>query len=290
MAMQSRTDSLVIRKSLGAALILVFGLQGFDSGAIDVASLYAAEITTAPGHSLIKSDSYSGSRAEGLAVIPTVEPILKLEKESDRSKVGKKPRRLIRKSLPDESQSEFPQQADQGRSLNAPMTADQAAPATKDSAAGVAKSAVGMSPGAPPMSSGNSASSISPGVPMSSAIAGIAASSPGSSMAAAGSGGTSSGGGRSVQNLMKQLPGLQHILTAPARHARPSARTDCGPCTPVRAAAVWIAACSVELAGVPCPESIVVRWYPQSTQYRVASDCARSRCLGCAVYEGTTGT
>jgi uncharacterized protein (DUF1800 family) len=213
--MQSRTDSIVIRKSLGAALILVFGLQGFDSGAIDVASLYASEPTTAPGHSLIKSDSYNGSRAEGLTVTSTVEPILKLEKEPDRSKVGKKPRRLIRKSLPDEGQSEFPQQADQGRSLNAPMAVDHATPTTKDSAAGMAKSAIGTSSGAPPISSGNSLSNLSPGVPMSSAIAGITAASPGSSMGAAGSGGTSSGGGRSVQNLMKQVPGLQQILTAP---------------------------------------------------------------------------
>jgi uncharacterized protein (DUF1800 family) len=213
--------------------MLVIGFQGFDSGAIDVASLYASETATASGHSLIKSDSYSGSRAEGLAVIPTVEPILKLEKESDRSKVGKKPRRLIRKTLPDEAQSELPQQADLGRSLSAPMAVDHAPRTTKDSAAGMAKSAIGMNPGAPPISSGNSLSNLSPGVPMSSAIAGITAASPGSSMGAAGSGGTSSGGGRSVQNLMKQLPGLQHILTAPPATPGPPPEPIAAPALPL---------------------------------------------------------
>ena len=213
--------------------MLVIGFQGFDSGAIDVASLYASETATASGHSLIKSDSYSGSRAEGLVVIPTVEPILKLEKESDRSKVGKKPRRLIRKTLPDEAQSELPQQADPGRSLNAPMAVDHGPRTTKDSAAGMAKSAIGMNPGAPPISSGNSLSNLSPGVPMSSAIAGITAASPGSSMGAAGSGGTSSGGGRSVQNLMKQLPGLQHILTAPPATPGPPPEPIAAPALPL---------------------------------------------------------
>ena len=261
MAMQSRTDSLVIRKSLGAALILVFGLLGFDSGAIDVASLYAAEITTAPGHSLIKSDSYSGSRAEGLAVIPTVEPIFKLEKESDRSKVGKKPRRLIRKSLPDESQSEFPQQADQGRSLNAPMTEPiKRHPQPRTPAAGVAKSAVGMSPGAPP--------GCHPEIRPREHIArgaDVFGESQGSCSVIAwfidGCGwigwGTSSGGGRSVQNLMKQLPGLQHILSVvhPPRQALPPNRLR--PLhSPLGPPQSGLPPAPVELAGVPCPESI----------------------------------
>ena len=97
MTMQRRTDSIVVGKSLGAALMLVFGFQGLVSGTVDVASLYAAEIVTASGHSLMKSDSYRGSGTEGLATIAAAEPILKPEKESDRSKVAKKPRRLIRK-------------------------------------------------------------------------------------------------------------------------------------------------------------------------------------------------
>src|SRR6185295_12930383 len=42
----------------------------------------------------------------------------------------------------------------------------------------------------------------------------VAASSPSSSMGPAGSGGSSSSGGRSIQSLMRQLPGLQQLLTA----------------------------------------------------------------------------
>jgi hypothetical protein len=75
--MQRRTDSIVIAKSLGTVLMLVFGFQGLVSGTVDVASLYAAETGTVSGHSLMKAAG---------------EPILKPEKESDRSKVGKKPR------------------------------------------------------------------------------------------------------------------------------------------------------------------------------------------------------
>lgn len=95
--MQCRTNSIAIGKSLGAALVLAFGFQGLVSGSVDVASLYAAETVTASGNSLMKSVSHRGSRAEGLATIAAAEPILKPEKESNRSKVGKKPRRLIRK-------------------------------------------------------------------------------------------------------------------------------------------------------------------------------------------------
>ena len=88
MTMQRRTDSIVVGKSLGAALMLVFGFRGLVSGMVDVASLYAAETVTASGHSLMKSDSYRGSGTEGLATIAAAEPILKPEKESDRSKVA----------------------------------------------------------------------------------------------------------------------------------------------------------------------------------------------------------
>lgn len=203
--------------------MLVFGFQGFDSGTMNVTSLYASETATASGNSLKKSDSHRGSRIEGLAAIAAAEPILKPEKESDRSKIERKLRSLIRKPLPDDPPSELPQQADQGRSLNTPVAADQATLAIKDSAAGMAKSAASMSPVAPPISSGSSISTISPRVPASSAIAGAAASPPGSSMGAAGSGGSSSGGGRSMQNLMRQLPGLQQLLTAqPATPGPPS--------------------------------------------------------------------
>ena len=214
MTMQRRTDSIVVGKSLGAALMLVFGFQGLVSGTVDVASLYAAETVTASGHSLMKSDSHRGSGTEGLATIAAAEPILKPEKESDRSKVGKKPRRLIRKPSAGGPQSESPQQADQGRPLSTPVAVDQATIATKDPSAGMAKPAAGMIPVAPPVSSGSSIATTSPGVPASSAIAGASTASSGSSMGAAGSGGSSSSGGRSAQNLRRQLPGLQQLLTA----------------------------------------------------------------------------
>lgn len=214
MTMPRRTDAIVIGKSLGAALVLAFGYQGLVSGTFDVASLYAAETGMAFGHSLMKADSHRSSSTEGFATIVAGEPILKQEKESDRSKVGKKPRRLIRKPSAGGPQSESPQQPVQGGPLSTPVTVDQATPATKDSAAGMAKSAAGMSPIVPPVSSGTSLATTSPGVPVSSAVAGTAAASPSSSMGAAGSGGSSSGGGRSAQNLMRQLPGLQQLLTA----------------------------------------------------------------------------
>jgi len=214
MTMPRRTDSIVIAKSLGRVLVLAFGIQGLVSGTVDVASLHAAETVAASGNLLMKSDSHRGSYSEGRATIAAADSILKPEKESDRLKVGKKPRRLIRKPSAGGPQSESPQQADQGRPSSAPAAVDQATLATKDSAAGMAKSAAGMSPVAPPVSSGSSTSTRSPGVPASSAIAGAAAASPGSSMGAAGSGGSPSGGGRSAQNLMRQLPGLQQLLTA----------------------------------------------------------------------------
>ena len=100
MTMQRRTDSIVIAKFLGMALMLVLGFQGLVSGTGDVAPLYAAETGTVSGHSLMEAAG---------------ELILKPEKESDRSKVGKKPRRLIRKPSASVPQSEASQQTDQGR-------------------------------------------------------------------------------------------------------------------------------------------------------------------------------
>lgn len=108
MTMQRRTDSIVIAKSLGRALVLAFGFQGLVSGTVDVASLYAAEPGMGSQHSLMKADSHRGSRTEGLAIIAAGEPILKPEKESDRSKIGKKPRRLIRRPSTGGPQSESP--------------------------------------------------------------------------------------------------------------------------------------------------------------------------------------
>jgi hypothetical protein len=185
MTMPRRTDSIAIAKSLGTVLILAFGLQGLVFGTVDVASLYAVETVTASGNLLMKSDSHRGSRLEGLATIAAAELLLKPEKESDRLKVGKKPRRLIRKPSTGGPQSESPQQADQSRSSSAPSPVDQATPVTKDSVAGMAKSAAGMSPAAPPVSSGSSISTTSPGVPAFSAIAGAPTASSGSSMGAA---------------------------------------------------------------------------------------------------------
>ena len=161
--MQRRTDSIVIAKSLGRALVLAFGFQGLVSGTVDLASLNAAEPGMAFQHSLMKVDSHRGSRTEGLAIIAAGEPILKPEKESDRSKIGKKPRRLIRRPSTGGPQSESPQQVDQGRPSSAPVAVDQATPSTKDSAAGMAKSAASMSPVVPSVSSGGSISTMSPG-------------------------------------------------------------------------------------------------------------------------------
>ena len=80
MTMQRQTDSIVVGKSLGASLLLVFGFRGLVSGTVDVASLYAAEIVTASGHSLMKSDSYRGSGTEGLATIAARNPSLSRRK------------------------------------------------------------------------------------------------------------------------------------------------------------------------------------------------------------------
>ena len=214
MSGQSRTVSIYISKSLGTALMLVFGLQGLVFGTVDVAPLYAAETGMVPGHSLMKSDSHRGSGTEGLVTIAVGEPRLKLEMKSDPVNVGKKPRRLIQKPSAGASQSESSQQADQDRPSSAPVAVDQRTPETKDSTAGMAKSAAGMSSVPPPVNSGSSIATTSPGMPASSAIAGAAAASPGSSIGAAGSGGSSPSGGRSAQNLMRQLPGLQQLLTA----------------------------------------------------------------------------
>ena len=181
----------------------------------------------------MKSHNGQGSRTEGFAAISGAEPILKSGKESGGSKIGNKPRRLIRKSLAEGPQSESPQQADQGRPSSMPVAGDQATPATTDSLAGMDKSAAGMSPVTPPISSGNSISTRSPGMPASSAIAGAAAASSGSSTAAAGSGGSSSSGGRSAQNLIRQLPGLQQLLTAHPVTSGPPPEPTAAPAPPL---------------------------------------------------------
>ena len=212
--MQCPTRSFVLRTSLGARLLLVFGFQVFLSGTVDVAPLYAAEIVTASGIVSMKSDNGQGSRTEGLVAVSAAEPILKPGRESDGSKIGKKPRRLIRKPLVEGLQSESPLPADQGRPPSAPATGDQAASATKGSLAEMAKSGSGTSSVAPPASSGSSVSTTLRGISASSAIAGASTASPGSPVSAVGSGGSSSGGGRSAQNLMRQLPGLQQLLIA----------------------------------------------------------------------------
>lgn len=213
--------------------MLVCGFQGFDHATMNVASLYAAETVAASGTVLMKSDSHRGSRPEGMATIAAANSLLKPEKESDRLKNGKKHRSLIRKPLQDDPPADIPQQADQGRSLNTPVAADQATLANKDSAAGMAKSQGSMSSAVPPISTGSSMSTISPRVPASSAIAGGAASSPGSSMGAAGSSGSSSGGGRSMQNLMRQLPGLQQLLTAQPTTPGPPPELIAAPAPPL---------------------------------------------------------
>lgn len=165
MVMQCRTSSFGTRKSLGTMLLLVFGFQVLLSGMVDIASLNAAETVTASGSSPMKSHNGQGSRTEGFVAISGAEPILKSGKESGGSKIGNKPRRLIRKSLAEGPQPESPQQADQGRPSSMPVAGDQATPATTDSLAGMDKSAAGMSPGTPPISSGNSISTRSPGRP-----------------------------------------------------------------------------------------------------------------------------
>ena len=234
MTMPGRTDSIYIAKSLETVLMPAFGLQGLVFGMVDVTSLNAAETIAASGNLLMKSDSHRGSGLEGLSTIAAADPILKPEKGSDRLKVGKKLRRLIRKPSAGGPQSESPHQADQGRPSSVPSPVDQATPVTKDSMAGMAKSAAGMSQITAPISSGSSISTRAAGVPASSAIAGGVTASPSSSMGAADLefGIISSGGGRSTQNLMRQLPGLQQLLTAqpgsppPIRLRRPRPRWD----------------------------------------------------------------
>ena len=213
--------------------MLVFGFQGFDHAPLNVVALYAAETAMSSGSSPMKSDSHPRSRIEGIAPIAATGSILKPERESDRSKIERKPRKLIRKPSTDQPPSEFPQEADQGRPATTPLAGDPATLATKDSVGGVAKPVAGISPVSPPISPGSSMSTISPGVPASSAIAGVAASSPGSSLGAMGSDGSSSGGGRSIQNLMRQLPGLQQLLTARPSTPRPPPEAIAEPAPPL---------------------------------------------------------
>ena len=187
-----QTESIRITKSFGRALVLVFGFHGLVSGMVAVTSLYASEVVTESGHSVMKSDSNRNN--EGLATIAGTKPSLKLMMKSDSSNVGKKPWTLIRKPSSGGSQTESPQQADQSRPSNTPLGADQAPSATKDSESAVARSGTGMSSIVPPVLPGSSVATTSPGRPAASAFGGAAAASPGSSMGAAGSGGSFSGG------------------------------------------------------------------------------------------------
>jgi uncharacterized protein (DUF1800 family) len=195
------------KKFLGAALILVFGLEGLVSGMADIAPLYAAETITPSVDSPMRSEIFTAG------------------KELDRLKAAKKPRRLIRKPLPHEPQSKSSQLVDRGRPSKTPAAADQGISSAKDSA----EAAAGMSP----IMSGSSISNRSPGAPGSSAIAGASMASPGSSMAAAGSGGISSGGARSMQNLMRQLPGLQQLLEAQNGTSSPLSEPIAAPAPPL---------------------------------------------------------
>src|SRR6185295_3363906 len=61
----------------------------------------------------------------------------------------------------------------------------------------------------------------------------VAASSPSSSMGPAGSGGSSSSGGRSIQSLMRQLPGLQQLLTAHPATPGPPPEVIAAPAPPL---------------------------------------------------------
>jgi hypothetical protein len=201
-------------KTLGTTLMLAFGFHGFVFGTINVSSLYASETDGVSGHSLMKADNHRDSRIEDLVTMTLGKPIMKLEHGADHFKAGKKPRRLIRKPSGNGGHPERFQQSDQDGPTSTPGAVNQLQRATKDSMAGMAKLGDGISAVDPMISSGSSISSRSPGVPVSSAIAGATAASSGSSMGAAGSSGTPSGGGRSVQSLMRQLPGLQQLLTA----------------------------------------------------------------------------
>ena len=221
-------ESIRITTSFGTAVVLAFGFHGLVSGMVGVTSLYASEAVTESGHSLMKSDGNRNN--EGLAAIAGTKPSLKLGMKSDSSNVVRKPRTLIRKPSSGGSQTESPQQADQGRSSSTPLGVDQVQSATKDSESAVARSGAGMSSVAPPVLPGSSVATTSPGMAASSAIAGAATTSPGSSMGSAGSGGSSSGGGRSAQNLMRQMPGLQQLL---ATHSGPPPEVIAAPAPPL---------------------------------------------------------
>lgn len=227
---QRRTDSIGILKSFGTALVLAFGIHGLAVGIVDVTSLYAAETSMASRRSLMKADSHGDRSTENLVTVATVEPTLKPEKDPDRSKAGKKPRRLIRKPSAGVSPRESPRQPAQGGLVSStPVSVDQGTPTTKDSASGMVQSSAGVSQVAPLGSPGRSLTTTSPGVTASSAIAGATAALPSSSMGAAGSGGPSSGG-RSAQNVMRQLPNLQQFLNAqPVAGPPPEAIADPAP-------------------------------------------------------------
>ena len=208
-----QVDAPFLASGLGTAFLLLLAVQGLVYW-VEVPLLSAAETALTSGHSLKKSDDRQVRRTEDITPVPAPGAVFTLDKESGRSKVEKKPRRLIRKPSAGLSPSETPQSVDQGRSSSMPVVVEPVSSERKESTAGMAPSAAGMNQISPGGSTGGSISTRSAGMPAVSAVAG-AVGSPGPSTAASGSGGSSSGqGSRSARNLIKQLPGLQQLLTA----------------------------------------------------------------------------
>ncbi len=202
-----------LASGFGTAFVLLLTVQGFMYW-VEVPSLSAAEIGMSSNHSLKRLDDQQARRNEGVAIVSAPGAVFTVDNESGRSKVEKKPRRLIRKPSGGSSLSESPQPIDQGRSSSMSVVVDQIPSERKDATAGMAPSSVGMNQVFPGVSPGGAFSTRSAGMPAASAVAGATAS-PGSSTAVSGSGSSSSGqGSRSARNLITQLPGLQQLLTA----------------------------------------------------------------------------
>lgn len=212
-AREYQPDVAFWASGIGTAFLLLLAAQGFVYWA-EVPSLSAAETGLTSSQALKKSDNRQARRTEDITSVPAPGAVFTADKESGRSKVEKKPRRLIRKPSAGSSPSESSQLVDQGRSSTMPVIVEPVSPESKDSIAGMASSAAGVTQIAPGVSTGGAISTRSTGMAAVSAVAGTVASS-GSSTAASGSGGSSSGqGSRSARNLIKQLPGLQQLLTA----------------------------------------------------------------------------
>ena len=208
-----QVDAPFLASGLGMVFLLLLAVQGLVYWA-EVPSLSAAETGLTSSRSLKKSDNRQALRTEGVATVSAPGAVFTVDKESGRSKVEKKPRRLIRKPSAGSLPFEFPLPVDQSRSSSMPVAVDPISPERKDSTAGMAPPAASLNQVPSGVSPGGSISTRSTGMAAVSAVAGAAVS-PGSSAAASGSGGSSSGqGSRSARNLIKQLPGLQQLLTA----------------------------------------------------------------------------